>query len=718
MLFTRIKSYFAARKEDKQEFNQKIKDLLTDVSKAEADYKALFATPGEYIDITRTIQWRQKHAATYDAATSYLKDGMIEKRRISKKTAKYFAIMGVMYDRVDKHRKGRNKKVTAAQEAMIKEGMPTIEQYQLDTIVSRDRIALLTGAPSTGKTTALRMKYDSLPENENKKFIIASDQKAFAELAAEIVRFYRNEDIMPERFEDRSHWLYEYLQKATEDKSSRRKIIDYYINYHKIGKDKSQFGSMDAYEKYIRFNSPTSLSGEEMDTYAHVEIGDFLYMVGIDYKYKEEFEVAIMEPGTRKRYNPEFILPEQKICIEVVPDDTEQDPEFIKEVQRMYEEAGYTQIILCEKQLADGTLQMNLQRELMRSGVSLNVRSDDELWAAIMQRCPDIVSILAQSLIDTFDSVLSENIGAEEVVALNRTKSKTANKNYKRNERLLSLVLPAVEEYRKEIKTDEYSIVREAVRCLAGDVAPLEYSYIFIDDFQYMNSQNIKLLQAIMGNCDCHLIVAGSDWTAYNGKDAANTSFLQEFSRYFPNGISYSADKVCNLPEPICEKVSKFIKKDKNRTNYRAVSSKLTLKAQLNDCLKVVRLESAQEFALPEYANVLVTGLYNKDEELAKIFTDKGYIYKNIYDVGEKYDYVLWMTTRYVDEPYANPVLRENNVAELVNVSGDIYPGARDRNMLCKAAMSAKKTFILVTDGDNVADEIAEFIKEAKLLNL
>ena len=715
MIFTRIKNYFAARKEDKEEFSQKIKDILAAVAKAEAEYKELFATPGEYIDVNRTIEWRQKHAATYDAATSYLKDGMIEKRKISRKTANYFAIMGVMYDRIDKHRKGRNKKVTAELAAKFQAEMPTLEQYQLDTIVSRDKITLLTGAPSTGKTTALRIKYDSIPDGENKKFIVASDTKVFAELATEIVKFYKNEDIMPKSFVDRNKWLNDYLQNATEDKSSRRKIIDYYISYHKIGKDKSQFDNEEAYQKYIRFYPPVSLQGEEMDSYAHVEIADFLYMVGINYRYKEEFEVAIMEPGTKKRYNPEFVLPEQKICIEVVENENAQDPEFIKSVQEQYAEAGYTQIICYEKNLANGTLQINLQRELIRNNVTLSARSDDELWTAVLQRCPDIVAILSQSLIDTFDSVLSEDISTEEVVALNRTKSKTANKNYKRNERLLSLVLPAIEEYRKQVPFDEYTMVREARRCLAGEVAPLDYSYIFIDDFQYMNSQNIKLIQAIMQNCNCNLVVAGSDWPAYNGRNAANTSYLQEFSRYFPNGINYNAENVFNLPEPICENVSKYIKKDKNRTNYRAIISKLTPKAQLNDCLKVIKLSNAEEFMLPEDAKVLITGLYEKDEESAKIFTDKGYIYKHIYDVDEKYDYVLWMTTRYVDEPYANPVLYDNNVAELINVSGEIYPGARDRNMLCKAAMLAKKVFVLVIDGDNVADEIGEFIKDAKI---
>lgn len=711
MFFTRIKNYFAARKEDKEEFSQKIKELLAAVAKAEAEYKELFATPGEYIDVNRTIEWRQKHAGTYDAATSYLKDGMNQKRKISKKTAQHFAIMGVMYDRVDKHRKGRNKKVTAEQEAKLKENMPTIEQYQLDTIVSRDKIVLLTGAPSTGKSTALRIKYDAISEGENKKFITASDAKAFAKLAADVVKFYKNEDIMPETFVDRQQWFYEYLQKATEEKTGRRKIIDYYISYHKIGKDKSQFDCEKAYEKYIRFNPPVSLQGEEMDSYAHVEIADFLYMVGVEYRYKEYFEVAIMEPGTKKRYNPEFILPEQKICIEVSQDEEEQDPEFIKNVQKMYAEAGYTQILCCEKHLANGTLQINLQRELIRNGVSLTARSDEELWTAIRKRCPEIVKILTQSLIDAFDSVLSEDISSEEVVALNRTKSKTANKNYKRNERLLSLVLPAVEEYRRQVKIDEYAIAREAGRCLAGEVAPLEYKYIFIDDFQYMNSQNIKLLQAIMQNSDCTLVVAGSDWTACNGQNAANTSYLQEFSRYFPNGISYSADKVFNLPEPLCEKVSEYIKQDKNRTNYRAIVSKLTPKAQLSDCFNIIDLKKAQDFTLPEDAKVLVTGLFKKDEEAAKIFTEKGYIYKNIYEVDEKYDYVLWMTTRYVDEPFANPVLYDNNVAELVIVSGEMYPGVKDRNMLCKAAMSAKKALILVVDGENVSNEIEEFIQ-------
>lgn len=716
MIFGRIRNYFAAKKEDKEEFSRKIQQLLIDVSKAEEEYKALFATQGEYIDISRTIQWRNKHAKTHDDATSYLKDGMIEKRKISKKNQHYFAIMGVMYERIDKHRKGRNKKVVAAEEAQIKEMLPTIEQYQLDAITARDKIVLFTGAPSTGKTTALKIKYDRLAvENTQKILLEGGDIAGFAKLAADIVEYYRGQVWTVNYNIDRKKWLREYLQKSLQEKTDRRKIIDYYLNFHKVGKTRWDFSKEADYEKYIELCPPTSLKGEEMRSCAQVEIADFLCMLGIDYQYNAQFVVPIMDHGTTRRYNPAFILSQDKICIDLVTDGQQAGDAFIGELCEIYKNEGYSQIVCCEKDLYEGTLQQKLQKQILSSGAAINALTDDDIWTIIDRRCPVLIDILTHSLLNAFISIRLSGITAEEVVALNRTKSKTASRNYKRNERLLSIILPAVDEYKKQHSDDEFTAIEEALRCLAGAQKPLEYKQIFIDNFQNINSLSNKLLRAIIDNCGCNLFACGTDWTAETNSNGANTSFLQEFSRFYPGGLSISADKFINVPEVLFKKIAKYIKQDGNRTNYRAISRLALDKTTIAECFTLVKAEKDETllgaFESIDKNTTVLTGIYDKDAQSARVLTDNGFIYKAARDLDKKYDTVVWLCTRYTDYAFGDMTIENNNVAELVNVSGELYPAVADRNMLCKAAMKAKKRFIVVFRGRNVSDEMEDFVK-------
>ena len=716
MIFGRIRNYFAAKKEDKEEFSRKIQQLLIDVSKAEEEYKALFATQGEYIDISRTIQWRNKHAKTHDDATSYLKDGMIEKRKISKKNQHYFAIMGVMYERIDKHRKGRNKKVVAQEEAQIKEVLPTIEQYQLDAITARDKIILFTGAPSTGKTTALKVKYDRLAVDEDKKLLLkGGDIAGFARMAATIVKFYRGEELTVNYNIDRKKWLNEYLQNSIQDKTGRRKIIDYYLNFQKVGKTPWDFSQEEDYEKYIELCPPTTLKGEEMKNYAQVEIADFLCMLGIDYQYEAHFVVPIMDHGSTKRYNPAFILPQDKICIDMVTDEDEAGKEFMQELCEIYKKEGFSQIICCEKDLYNGTLQQKLQRQILSSGATINALADDDIWKLIEKRAPELIKILTLSLINAFVSVCISGVNADEVVALNRTKSKTASRNYKRNERLLSILLPAVDEYKKQHTDDEFVAINEALRCLAGAQKPLEYKQIFVDDFQNMDSLSNKLLQAVIENCGCKLFACGTDWTAETSANGSNTSFLQEFSRFYPGGLNISADKFINVPDVLFKKTAGFIKQDGNRTNYSTMPKNVLEKTTAAECFRLVKAEKdetlLEAFDGIDKETTVLTGVYDKDAQSAKVLTENGFTYKPASELDKKYNTVVWFNTRYTDYAFGDKIFEDNNVAELINVSGELYPAVADRNMLCKAVMHTKKRFIVVFRGRNVSDEMEDFVK-------
>ena len=81
-MFSKISDYFKIKKQDKEELIELLNSTINNISIAEQEYICIFNNKSSYIDIRKINDWKNKFSKTHDTASSYLKGGMIEKKKI------------------------------------------------------------------------------------------------------------------------------------------------------------------------------------------------------------------------------------------------------------------------------------------------------------------------------------------------------------------------------------------------------------------------------------------------------------------------------------------------------------------------------------------------------------------------------------------------------------------------------------------------------------
>lgn len=757
----RISEYFRIRKQEKEEFARFLEDTSKQISVAYHEYADIFHTPS-YIDIHTTNAWKQRFNSLHDTASSYLKDGMIEKKKLPRKYVESFAKMGAMYAHIDEQRIKHNNKNTSPKKndaisafAKILEGKAPTEE-QLSAILSKDSRVLISGAPSTGKTTTLKAKMEYLSLKHSKEdmlFVSAADLDRIAGIAKNVLeksginteKLHCSEasrDILPAKAK-------EFLSERSSDNSYRNRLIDYYLKFHAAGHTVFEFDSREEYDKFIKIFPPVSLKGEHLKSYEELDIANFLYALGVEYEYHAPFKADVSLKGARTRYKADFTLKDYNICINVYELDesgsvaesdesaladaeyaSKQYEETINDIRAIHEEAEVPLIECYSRDKHTGSMLSKLQTELSASGVSFNIKNDAELIEAIMQREPGFIDILSESLCDGVTIMLASEMSEDMLLDLSRTKSKTASALYRRHERMMSLIMPFYNYYIKEVPFDNYRIIARAASALHDGKAVLDYKHIFIDDMENMCACAMRFITNLANACSCAVTAAGSQWTSYTGHFGADSMYLTEFGRFMPGFCDVECTRVFDMPKGIFDTMQDFAVNGGGFMGYKPVfqdndgrivridksgKSIETLSVRYADnsnvCEKLAELISL----LPSERSVLVVCRYDAEvrplEEMLAAYDNVKC--SSIFDSEGKYDVVIWINTKYSDFGFPDERLCLNNISALAlrRPLSSIFDA--ERSMLCKAMAHTIDRFILLYDENDASDYVAELTEFA-----
>lgn len=171
--------------------------------------------------------------------------------------------MDGMYSYIDKRRAAHNRKAVAGNEAAAQEAFRRVlgeapTEDQIAAILAENSRILISGAPSTGKSTALRAKAEYIKgrgfrEGTDYVFLRGADLKGFADFACKILEqcgapaAYKSlgEDLLPERIRS-------FLAEKSADPSYRGRLIDYYLKFHVAGHTAFEYKEYKDYQKFNR----------------------------------------------------------------------------------------------------------------------------------------------------------------------------------------------------------------------------------------------------------------------------------------------------------------------------------------------------------------------------------------------------------------------------------------------------------------------------------
>ena len=430
-MLSKISEYFRLKKQDKEDFTKFLCKISEEIPIAEREFFALFANKNEYIDVRKANDWKNKFSKTHDNASSFLEGGMIEKKKLPRKYEPVFKRIVILYNSIDKKVKEHNKALLMPEKGKATECFSKVSpgctptEYQLNAILSKDKRVLITGAPSTGKTSALMAKYEFLKaKGKNILLFNAAKNDEIAEYALKILA--ENDfsvDYAPISDKQIKEMILTFFKEKFSDASYRGRIIDYYFNFHTQGKTIKDFQNEEEYEKYITLCPPVTLKGEKVQNYEELAIADFLFSVGINYDYKAPFVNDVMLNGTRLRYRPSFTLPEHGVCINVFFN----DDESVEEIQNIHKEAEIPLIECYTEEKINGNMLPKLQKVLSAYNIEFNVKTDNEILEAIQNTDKTFFSILAESILLNLKAILAAGESESTILTASRTKSKTTS---------------------------------------------------------------------------------------------------------------------------------------------------------------------------------------------------------------------------------------------------------------------------------------------------
>lgn len=748
----KISEYFRIRKQEREEFAQFLEDTERKISTAETEYLEIFKDPA-YIDIQTTSNWENKFTSLHDDASSYLKDGMIEKKKLPKKYLTSFSKMEALYAHMEKNRLQHNRRIiegnrTEAEQVFTNVMGKKPAEYQIDAMLAEDQRVLVSGAPSTGKTAALQAKFQYLKEKcavpaSEMLFLDCSDRKGFAAVAKKILKQCgAGAEQIPSVRRILLDMIRKFLSEKSADSSYRSRLVDYYMRFHAAGYTAFDFESYEDYQKYLELEPPVTLRGERVKSYEELEIANFLYALGIEYSYNAPFVKEVLLPGARTPYKPDFTLKDYKICINLykidragtVVDENQNmltDAESkaynyteYQEMLREVHEKNEIALIECfSYEKMDGTLTSKLQKNLSQIGVSFSIRSDAELLAAIQAVENDFMEFMAESIRCGAESILAAGLDESAVLTLSRTKSNTTAPLYKRRERLLSLILPFYQYYMETVPSDDYRVLAEAADALSGHKAAVSLQYLFLDNLEALNAVGWKLVSALQQSSGCKVAAAGSSWCAYTGRFGADPIYLQDFGRFFPKFSEVECTTVFDIPKALFQKIRELtlVKSKSNDSNTRYAGGSETESASGE--IEAIRVnyeneESMQDkmamllTSFSEEKSVLVACRYDRDAaRFSQYIAGKTNVEcASVFDASRKYDVVVWVNTRFTNFGFPDEKLCLNNVSDLLLLKPEEYNYSGEKNLLCKAMSLAKSRFILLYDPANESPFLEELL--------
>lgn len=711
-MFNKFSDYFRLKKQEKEDFSLFLSKISEEIPIAEQEFITLFSNKNEYIDVRKANNWKNKFSKVHDNASSFLDGGMIEKKKLPRKYEPVFKRIVLLYNSIDKKVKEHNKLLLMPERdnaiqcfsKICQNSAPT--EHQISAILSKDKRVLITGAPSTGKTSALMAKYEYLT-SKGKKILLLNAQKneEISDFALKIFS-ENNCPIEFSRLSDRKikEMILTFFKEKFNDASYRGRLIDYYFNFHTQGKTIKDFQSEEEYEKYISVCPPTTLKGELVKSYEELAIANFLYSLGVNYDYKTPFVNDVMLNGTRLRYRPSFTLPEYGVCINVFFN----ADESVEEIQNIHKEAEIPLIECYTEEKIAGNMLPKLQKVLSAYNIDFNIMNDNEILEAIQKTDKNFYSLLAESILLNIKAILATGESESTILTMSRTKSKTASPLYKRRERLISLTLPFYNYYITNIKWDDFSILRFAASKIPTFDFNFEYTHIFVDNAENLNAASALFLSILVEKTNCKIVFAGCDWISPICLNAADPIYLRDFGRFFPGYDEIVCDKVFNVPTGIYDNMVKFALNNSGNYDYKPYySKKLIGEIEKSSQTLSSLLEKLQE-NINNGESILIVCRYDFELDEVNKITDIKCV--TAFDSSGKHDIVIWYNSKYSNFGFPDEKICLNNISNLIlsRPDSDVFVG--ERNLLCKAITITKGRFIVLCDPSNVSDYIQELL--------
>ena len=685
----------------------------------------------------------------------------------------YISYINKFDDEIDR----KNKEYYDNRSLFFKANCKTVENHELDkfqinSIVHEDRNQLVVAGAGCGKTTTIigKVKYllksgfakpeeilllsftnassTEMGERIKKELKIDTfDSYTFHKLGLEIIKQALNKDVKIYKG-SLNNFIKDQIDILVKDKEYLNKLILFFSNYIYDAKDEFEFTNEEEYEEYLKLNPPTTLKGEVVKSYGELEIANFLFMNNIDYVYEGQYEKE-----TRTQYNPDFHILNTNIYIEYfginqkgqVPSyfkgkdnktPSELYNEGIKWKKRVHKQNDTKLIDLYYYDKQNEELLEKLEEKLIKNGIKLNPKSQDEIWEETKKNNNGIVNEIARTFETVINLIKSNDYSFMDVIRLAK---KTDGRGSVEN--TLMLIEPIFGSYNQELKRtnsiDFNDMINLATKCVNDNKYIHNYKYVIVDEYQDMSKSRYNLLKSLRDKKDYSLFCVGDDWQSIYRFSGSDLDLIVNFEKYFGKTYISTIEKTYRFSQKLADISQEFIMKNPNQikkfiTGNEEDSFPIDVVQAYKDFYGLQFIEEKLN-NFEQNSTVYFLGRYNFDIDIfkdnkkfsVKYNNQTGFadiVYRNRKDLkinfftihkskGLQADYVILINNKRKGMGFPSKL---NDIPAIRILLSDCegYPFSEERRLFYVALTRCKKKIILLTIKDNVSVFAEELIKK------
>lgn len=528
---------------------------------------------------------------------------------------------------------------------------------------------------------------------------------------------------------------------ATSDTKFAAALARWFSSSYVTSKSEWDFKSKHDWYTYVEKIDLRTLKGERVKSYEELLIANWLYVMGVDYEYEAIYPHPVENDG-RRRYQPDFFLPESGIFIEhfgvrVTRDrwgrENYQTAPFIDrelylagmEWKRRVHEQHETCLVETYSYERDEGVLLDRLKEKLQDQVEFKPRDPRTIYDRVVK--------IGQ--IDGFANLVGSYLKRYKAGAYSKSFCLERAKALKLGPRVdafLDIFEPIYEAYQSNLngKIDFEDMVNRAASHVEADRYTCPYSHLVIDEFQDISQDRARLLRALKASREKTKIFAvGDDWQSIFGFAGADISIMRNFGPNFGGDFAgksgrfklvdlgrtfRSVDKIAFAAREFILKNPEQLEKtvipagESEQPRIQVLWTRKSDDTVLNDAL----LEIGERFASEAQQSVLLLGRYgfNKPDlqRLRHKFPQLSIRFSTIHSAkGQEADHVILLAAK-SDKTGFPSQIQDDPLLALVSPDEDPFEHGEERRVMYVAMTRARQSLTILAP----EAQPSEFVRE------
>lgn len=322
-------------------------------------------------------------------------------------------------------------------------------------------------------------------------------------------------------------------------------LLEWFSEFFMPYKSEWDFKTQGEYYRWVRSNELRTLNGDKVKSFEEWEIGNWLYLNGIEHEYEPVYEHEL-PLDARGAYKPDFRLTESGVYIEHFG------------VRKARGVDGSTRLTTApfvdtEKYLADMTWKRDLHRnnetmlietfsyEKVEGCLLQNLREKVAPFAEIKpiadNQAFDTISEMGQ--VDAFTQVLGTFLRHFKSAGTSLSECSTRgekSEDVPRSRAFLQIFEPLFEAYQERLgdEIDFEDMINRATEHVEAGRYKSPYRHLLVDEFQDISEGRARLLRALKAQHeDARIFAVGDDWQSIFRFAGSDIHLMRDFGAEF-----------------------------------------------------------------------------------------------------------------------------------------------------------------------------------------